>query len=230
MGAEWLRCLLLGCCLAWRWGSSAQKAAALGGGEYCHGWVDAYGRYFEGFLCPERYDTPDATICCGSCALRYCCAAAEARLQQGGCTNDREAEQPAGSAHTFGFNPKTIPPPANWGLHFLAKALGTFCERVSTMMLTVPALQSKVSLECVSHAILFVQVEHHCNAVHGNLDMLVIEALVEHDQCLLDDELLKVVHMLPPVSIHLDPMGPAASAVCFFSLSMTPGSGLDPSA
>ncbi|XP_044274205.1 protein shisa-3 homolog [Varanus komodoensis] len=98
MGAEWLRCLLLGCCLAWRWGSSAQKAAALGGGEYCHGWVDAYGRYFEGFLCPERYDTPDATICCGSCALRYCCAAAEARLQQGGCTNDREAEQPAGSA------------------------------------------------------------------------------------------------------------------------------------
>ncbi|KAJ6668578.1 hypothetical protein lerEdw1_012060 [Lerista edwardsae] len=99
MGAEWLRCLLLGCCLAWRWGGArGQPAAGLGAGEYCHGWVDAHGRYSEGFPCPERFDTPDATICCGSCALRYCCAAAEARLEQGGCTNDREPEQPPVSA------------------------------------------------------------------------------------------------------------------------------------
>uniref|UniRef100_A0A8D0B9K1 Shisa family member 3 n=1 Tax=Salvator merianae TaxID=96440 RepID=A0A8D0B9K1_SALMN len=108
MGTQWMRlCLLLGCyCLAWRWsGSSAQKAPTSGageklpsGGEYCHGWMDAHGRYYDGFPCPERFDTPDATICCGSCALRYCCAAAEARLEQGGCTNDRQPEQPAGSA------------------------------------------------------------------------------------------------------------------------------------
>nr|XP_060634442.1 protein shisa-3 homolog [Anolis sagrei ordinatus] len=85
--------LLLGCCLAWRWGrSGAQEAAGGGGGgEYCHGWVGASGRAAEGFLCPERFDAADATLCCGSCALRYCCAAAQARLQQDACTNDPRA-------------------------------------------------------------------------------------------------------------------------------------------
>ncbi|XP_072857296.1 protein shisa-3 homolog [Pogona vitticeps] len=96
MGAEWLQCLLLSCCLAWRGGGSAQKPGS--GGEYCHGWMDAQGRSYEGFLCPERFDTPDATICCGSCALRYCCAAAAARLEQGACTNDPEPEPPAATA------------------------------------------------------------------------------------------------------------------------------------
>ncbi|KAH1169927.1 hypothetical protein KIL84_000912, partial [Mauremys mutica] len=86
-----LRYLLLGFL---GWGASAQPA----GGEYCHGWVDGHGRYHEGFQCPEDFDTPDATICCGSCALRYCCAAAEARLEQGGCTNDREPQPPGVTA------------------------------------------------------------------------------------------------------------------------------------
>ncbi|KAH0616228.1 hypothetical protein JD844_027195 [Phrynosoma platyrhinos] len=72
--------LLLGGCLAW---ARAQKPH----GEYCHGWVGAGGRSSGGFLCPERFDGPDATICCGSCALRYCCAAPEARLEQGACTD-----------------------------------------------------------------------------------------------------------------------------------------------
>ncbi|TMS17046.1 Protein shisa-3-like protein [Larimichthys crocea] len=31
-------------------------------------------------------------VCCGSCSLRYCCAAADARLDQGSCTNDREVD------------------------------------------------------------------------------------------------------------------------------------------
>ncbi|KAM4808952.1 protein shisa-3 homolog [Rhinophrynus dorsalis] len=61
-------------------------------GEYCHGWLDAAGNYQPGFQCPEDFDTVDATICCGSCALRYCCASSDARLEQGGCTNDRELE------------------------------------------------------------------------------------------------------------------------------------------
>lgn len=70
-------------------------AGAQQSGEYCHGWVDVQGNYHEGFQCPEDFDTLDATICCGSCALRYCCAAADARLEQGGCTNDRgELEHP----------------------------------------------------------------------------------------------------------------------------------------
>lgn len=72
-------------------------------GEYCHGWVDAQGNYHEGFQCPEDFDTQDATICCGSCALRYCCAAADARLEQGGCTNDRgELEHPGITARKCG--------------------------------------------------------------------------------------------------------------------------------
>ncbi|KAJ8407669.1 hypothetical protein AAFF_G00275260 [Aldrovandia affinis] len=61
-------------------------------GEYCHGWLDSNGNYQEGFQCPEDFDTMDATVCCGSCALRYCCAAVDARLDQGSCTNDREVE------------------------------------------------------------------------------------------------------------------------------------------
>lgn len=70
-------------------------AGAQQSGEYCHGWVDVQGNYHEGFQCPEDFDTLDATICCGSCVLRYCCAAADARLDQGGCTNDRgELEHP----------------------------------------------------------------------------------------------------------------------------------------
>ncbi|XP_008151585.1 protein shisa-2 homolog [Eptesicus fuscus] len=59
-------------------------------GEYCHGWLDAQGVWHIGFQCPERFDGGDATICCGSCALRYCCSSAEARLDQGGCDNDRQ--------------------------------------------------------------------------------------------------------------------------------------------
>lgn len=88
MGALLALCLLLG----WLRGG---PVGAQQSGEYCHGWVDVQGNYHEGFQCPEDFDTLDATICCGSCALRYCCAAADARLEQGGCTNDRgELEHP----------------------------------------------------------------------------------------------------------------------------------------
>uniref|UniRef100_U3ILF2 Shisa family member 3 n=1 Tax=Anas platyrhynchos platyrhynchos TaxID=8840 RepID=U3ILF2_ANAPP len=86
-----LRCLLLGLLGG---GGGGQP----GGGEYCHGWVDGQGGYHEGFQCPEGFDTAAATICCGSCALRYCCAAAEARLEQGGCTNDRQTPDPGVTA------------------------------------------------------------------------------------------------------------------------------------
>lgn len=95
MGALLALCLLL-CWL--RWG----PAGAQQSGEYCHGWVDVQGNYHEGFQCPEDFDTLDATICCGSCALRYCCAAADARLEQGGCTNDRgELEHPGITARKY---------------------------------------------------------------------------------------------------------------------------------
>uniref|UniRef100_A0A1A8EKW9 Shisa homolog 3 n=2 Tax=Nothobranchius korthausae TaxID=1143690 RepID=A0A1A8EKW9_9TELE len=80
-----LGCLLLGY-LTWNLRISDAQ------GEYCHGWLDANGNYHEGFQCPEDFDTLDATVCCGSCALRYCCAAADARLDQGVCTNDREVD------------------------------------------------------------------------------------------------------------------------------------------
>ncbi|XP_060903507.1 protein shisa-3 homolog [Labrus mixtus] len=80
-----LSCLLLGY-LTWNLRISDAQ------GEYCHGWLDANGNYHDGFQCPEDFDTTDATVCCGSCSLRYCCAAADARLDQGSCTNDREVD------------------------------------------------------------------------------------------------------------------------------------------
>ncbi|XP_043112708.1 protein shisa-3 homolog [Puntigrus tetrazona] len=80
-----LNCLVLGY-LTWNLRISDAR------GEYCHGWLDSSGNYHEGFQCPEDFDTADATVCCGSCSLRYCCAAADARLDQGTCTNDREVE------------------------------------------------------------------------------------------------------------------------------------------
>ncbi|KAJ8382529.1 hypothetical protein SKAU_G00033070 [Synaphobranchus kaupii] len=80
-----LNCLLLGY-LTWNLRISDAQ------GEYCHGWLDSSGNYHEGFQCPEDFDTMDATVCCGTCALRYCCAAVDARLDQGSCTNDRELE------------------------------------------------------------------------------------------------------------------------------------------
>lgn len=96
MGALLALCLLLG----WLRGGPADAQQS---GEYCHGWVDVQGNYHEGFQCPEDFDTLDATICCGSCALRYCCAAADARLEQGGCTNDRgELEHPGITARECG--------------------------------------------------------------------------------------------------------------------------------
>ncbi|XP_059371912.1 protein shisa-3 homolog [Carassius carassius] len=80
-----LNCLVLGY-LTWNLRISDAR------GEYCHGWLDSSGNYQEGFQCPEDFDTADATVCCGSCSLRYCCAAPDARLDQGTCTNDREVE------------------------------------------------------------------------------------------------------------------------------------------
>ncbi|KAM8808136.1 protein shisa-3 homolog [Eudromia elegans] len=88
-----LRCLVLGLLGG---GGGAQRGG--GGGEYCHGWLDGQGGYHEGFQCPEGFDTAAATICCGSCALRYCCGAAEARLEQGGCSNHRQPADTAGAA------------------------------------------------------------------------------------------------------------------------------------
>ncbi|KFV19257.1 Protein shisa-1, partial [Tauraco erythrolophus] len=43
-------------------------------------------RAFQG---PERYDGPEATLCCGTCSLRYCCSARDARLDQGRCPGDQ---------------------------------------------------------------------------------------------------------------------------------------------
>lgn len=89
-----LNCLLLGY-LTWNLRISDAQ------GEYCHGWLDANGNYHEGFQCPEDFDTMDATVCCGSCSLRYCCAAADARLDQGSCTNDREVDNTEFAARKF---------------------------------------------------------------------------------------------------------------------------------
>lgn len=63
-------------------------------GEFCHGWRDSQGAWKEGFQCPEKIDAEDAIICCGKCELRYCCSSMEARLDQGSCDNDRQAEEP----------------------------------------------------------------------------------------------------------------------------------------
>ncbi|XP_075423319.1 protein shisa-3 homolog isoform X1 [Ascaphus truei] len=82
---EWLCYLMFGL-FACSWGTAGAQ------GEYCHGWVDAAGNYQAGFQCPEDFDTLDAIICCGSCTLRYCCAASDARVDQGSCTNDRELQ------------------------------------------------------------------------------------------------------------------------------------------
>ncbi|NXB10914.1 SHSA1 protein, partial [Cnemophilus loriae] len=49
-------------------------------GEFCHGWAGGARRWHRGFQCPERWDGPAATLCCGSCALRPA-----ARLDQGHC-------------------------------------------------------------------------------------------------------------------------------------------------
>lgn len=78
------RCWLLLAALGW-----LLPAGAAASGEYCHGWLDGQGGWRDGFQCPERFDGGDATICCGSCALRYCCSSPEARLDQGACDNDR---------------------------------------------------------------------------------------------------------------------------------------------
>lgn len=89
-----LSCLLLGY-LTWNLRISDAQ------GEYCHGWLDSNGNYHDGFQCPEDFDTTEATVCCGSCALRYCCAAVDARLDQGSCTNDREVENTEFAARKF---------------------------------------------------------------------------------------------------------------------------------
>ncbi|NXK41221.1 SHSA1 protein, partial [Piprites chloris] len=57
-------------------------------GEYCHGWLGGAQRWHRGFQCPERSDGPLATLCCGSCNLRYCCSAPESRLDQGRCPGE----------------------------------------------------------------------------------------------------------------------------------------------
>ncbi|KAF7213877.1 protein shisa-2 [Nothobranchius furzeri] len=62
-------------------------------GEFCHGWQDSQGAWKEGFQCPEKIDAEDAIICCGKCELRYCCASADARLDQGSCENDRQPQE-----------------------------------------------------------------------------------------------------------------------------------------
>ncbi|XP_037764020.1 protein shisa-1-like [Chelonia mydas] len=63
-------------------------------GEYCHGWADSSQLGHRGFRCPEHYDSPEATLCCGNCNLRYCCSTREARLDQGLCPSDHHQTSP----------------------------------------------------------------------------------------------------------------------------------------
>ncbi|KAM9373766.1 uncharacterized protein C8orf48 homolog [Phaethornis superciliosus] len=63
-------------------------------GEFCHGWVGSPQRGHRGFQCPELYDGPQATFCCGTCSLRYCCSARGARLDQGQCPGDHQQPSP----------------------------------------------------------------------------------------------------------------------------------------
>ncbi|KAM4799066.1 protein shisa-1-like isoform 1-T1 [Urocitellus parryii] len=66
----------------------AMLRSAKSQGEFCHHWMDSTGLLHGGFLCPEGYDKPTATFCCGTCSLRYCCATLTARLDQGQCPED----------------------------------------------------------------------------------------------------------------------------------------------
>ncbi|NXP02577.1 SHSA1 protein, partial [Thinocorus orbignyianus] len=63
-------------------------------GEYCHGWAGRLQRWHRGFQCPECYDGPEATLCCGTCSLRYCCSSRDARLDQGRCPADYQQPSP----------------------------------------------------------------------------------------------------------------------------------------
>ncbi|XP_061203723.1 protein shisa-1-like [Neopsephotus bourkii] len=63
-------------------------------GEFCHGWAGSPQRWHRGFQCPERYDGPEATLCCGTCSLRYCCSSREARLDQARCPGDPPQPSP----------------------------------------------------------------------------------------------------------------------------------------
>uniref|UniRef100_A0A8C3RRN2 Shisa N-terminal domain-containing protein n=1 Tax=Chelydra serpentina TaxID=8475 RepID=A0A8C3RRN2_CHESE len=63
-------------------------------GEYCHGWADSSQLWHRGFRCPEHDDSPEATLCCGTCNLRYCCSTREARLDQGLCPSDHHQTSP----------------------------------------------------------------------------------------------------------------------------------------
>ncbi|XP_061089542.1 protein shisa-1-like [Conger conger] len=67
--------------------SGTQLTGVESTGEYCHGWTDS-DNWHKGFQCPERHDGQDAKYCCGTCILRYCCTAIEARLDQTTCNND----------------------------------------------------------------------------------------------------------------------------------------------
>uniref|UniRef100_A0A674K257 Shisa N-terminal domain-containing protein n=1 Tax=Terrapene triunguis TaxID=2587831 RepID=A0A674K257_9SAUR len=74
-------------------------------GEYCHGWADSSQLWHRGFRCPEHYDSPEATLCCGTCNLRYCCSTREVRLDQGLCPSDHHQTSPKdlGSAVHLGM-------------------------------------------------------------------------------------------------------------------------------
>ncbi|NWV40140.1 SHSA1 protein, partial [Grantiella picta] len=89
-------------------------------GEFCHGWAGGARRWQRGFQCPERWDSPAATLCCGSCALRFCCASAAARLQQGQCPGEQPS--PAPPAPVPGYLPFLLV-----GSVFVAFVVGGVC-------------------------------------------------------------------------------------------------------
>ncbi|XP_065413502.1 protein shisa-1-like [Chrysemys picta bellii] len=78
-------------------------------GEYCHGWADSSQLWHRGFRCPEHYDSPEATLCCGTCNLRYCCSTREARLDQGLCPSDHHQTSPKPSSETPSSLPMYLP-------------------------------------------------------------------------------------------------------------------------
>lgn len=103
-------------------------------GEYCHGWHDSQGAWKEGFQCPEKIDGEDAIICCGKCELRYCCSSTDARLDQGSCDNDRQAQEPGAESKENKDSGAGISPQL---LQFQQLLPQTSCVLIITSVITV---------------------------------------------------------------------------------------------